>query len=187
MYRVFTGFAPFLNHKSNPSWKIAQALAEEFSPNSRAIELPVIFGECFDFLSREISMEKRFPDQLWLLGLASNRNEICLERVALNWVETDYQDEKGQKIPKPKPIDPLKPEAILLKDHPLIDQPRRHEKLKISHSAGTFVCNELYFRSLSYYQSYQKRIVFVHVLLESVLPLTEQIAILKSWVYEVSS
>lgn len=187
MKRLFTGFRPFLNYQSNPSWEIAQALAYEFSPNSRAIELPVIFGECFDFLKTEISKENHFPDQLWLFGLASNRREMCLERVALNWVETDFPDEKGQRILQPRSIDPLKPDAILLKEHPLIDKPRLHKNLKVSHSAGTYVCNDLYFRVLDYYQGYQNRIVFVHVLLENVSPIDEQVEILKSWIYEVSS
>jgi pyroglutamyl-peptidase len=197
--RVFTGFAPFLNHKKNPSWEVAQELARIFAPEAQAIELPVVFGESFEYLNQKLFRRKTFPDQLWLFGLAADRKDICLERVALNWIETDYQDEKGQRVVTPQAIDNSCPDAILLKNHPLIDAKDAKEqleridntdnrmvRLKVSHSAGTYVCNELYFRTLKAYPQYQNRIVFIHLPPESVMSVADQVELLTQWIKRVS-
>lgn len=191
MKRIFTGFAPFLTHATNPSWIVAQELAKHFGPDSQALELPVVFQHSFTLLKSILDKEPLFPDQLWLLGLAAQRSEICLERVALNWIETRYPDNQSLQPPLTQPIfeDSLAPSAIILKNHSLIDYtPAERESLniKVSHSAGTYVCNDLYFRTLTHYQNYQKNIIFVHLPAEETLPLSTQIERLKNWIELVS-
>lgn len=180
--RLFTGFAPFLDHWQNPSLRVAQNLASHFGFGNQAIELPVVFGDSFNVLSRFLKNQETFPDQLWLFGLASNRAEICLERVALNWIETRFPDESGTRFDKPSFIYDEAPEAIIQKDHPLFLSRFESDSFKISHSAGTFVCNELYFRTLIEFADFRNQIIFVHVPLESVLPVVEQTQLLVNWI-----
>jgi pyroglutamyl-peptidase len=136
---------------------------------------------------------------LWLFGLAADRKDICLERVALNWIETDYQDEKGQRVVTPQAIDGSYPDAILLKNHPLIDAKEQLEspdnpdnrgpqflRLKVSHTAGTYVCNDLYFRTLKAYPQYQNRIVLIHLPPEAMMSVADQVRLLTQWIARVS-
>lgn len=86
-----------------------------------------------------------------MLGLAATRKKICLEAIAVN---VDY--EAGGK---PRPIVKRGPLALATR----LPLDRLLKKVRgpvaISHHAGTFVCNHLYYHALT------RKIpcVFVHV------------------------
>lgn len=181
LQRILTGFAPFLDHAKNPSWEIAQQLALRLGDGNQAIELPVLFEQSFVHLHNILKKQTQFPNQLWLFGLAANRNAICLERVALNWIETGVPDNSGQERLSPQKIDPLGPDAILLSQHQLIDKGPLPDGLQISHTAGTYVCNDLYYRVLSQYKEYRQQIIFVHVPPLTSLTLDQQLQLLLTW------
>lgn len=187
LQRVFTGFEPFLDHTINPSWELAQQLASRMGEGSEALQLPVLFEQGFLKLQNILQQKERFPDQLWLFGLASNRSTLCLERVALNWIESIYPDNSGQFFLPPRKIEHLQPDAILLSQHPLIDGGLLPDKIKISHSAGTYVCNDLYYRVLNAFSAYRNQIVFVHLPPVSEIALREQVDLMQSWISQLPS
>lgn len=189
---LLTGFAPFLGQSINPSAVIAQQLAQENSQQFDFLVLPVVYGQAFEVLKNHISALGNFPSRVILLGQAAGRSQVCLERVALNWTESQHPDEAG-KSPGPCEIIPGAPAAYLQKQWPFANSLVDH-KVKISHSAGTYVCNELYFQMLHHFQDQQSQICFVHLPLlpeqvtdknpQPSLELLAQIEILKKFITE---
>lgn len=158
---LLTGFAPFLGQSINPSALIAQQLAQENPQQMDSLVLPVAYGQAFEALKNHISQFAHFPSHVILLGQVAGRSQICLERVALNWIESQHADESGNRS-QPREIIPGAPAAFLQKQWPFANS-LADNQVKISHSAGTYVCNELYFQMLHHYQKQQSQICFVHL------------------------
>jgi pyroglutamyl-peptidase len=158
---LVTGFNPFLGQTLNPSQRLATELENDFSANVESLILPVEFKTSSDYLFKNKTLNEY--DHVLLIGQATGRSKVGFEKVALNWVQTEHRDEAGFR-PNPGPIDPSA-ETALLSQFP-IDNIVHYLKSKdlnveISFSAGTFVCNELYFRCV---QKHPKTsIVFIHV------------------------
>jgi pyroglutamyl-peptidase len=156
---LVTGFKPFLGERINPSEMLATELAENF-PEVSCLILPVEFKKSFDVLKSHL--EKNNYDYLISLGQASARSKICLEKIGLNWVQTEHKDESGSLPTSGKIAEgPL----ALMSEFPL---DTIYKKLKeqnfpveISFSAGTYVCNDLYFRTLNEIKNTKS--VFIHV------------------------
>jgi pyroglutamyl-peptidase len=144
---LITGFAPFDGEAINPSLEIARALHGEVIAKHRIVgaELPTEFARSLSALAALI--EKHRPALVIALGQAGGRSEISLERVAINLIDARIADNAGAQ-----PIDaavvenapnayfstlPLK--AMLLRLH------AAGIPAALSHSAGTFVCNQVFF------------------------------------------
>lgn len=156
---LVTGFNPFLGEIINPS----QILAEELSRTEAvdSLVLPVEFQNAFNVLSEHLVNNKY--DYVLMLGQAASRKNICFEKIALNWVQTNFADEAGC-TPLMGAILPSMPLAVMTS----FPVDRIYQKLKdqgepvdISFSAGTFVCNELYFKVLMQHSDMNS--VFIHV------------------------
>lgn len=160
MQILVTGFKPFLGEKINPSEKLASALACEFSYVESMI-LPVEFSKSFEFLKSEI--EKSKPNYVIMLGQASGRKNICFEKVGLNWIQTEHPDEAGVTPKSGKIL--VDVDLALMTEFPVeqifLKLKQAELPVEISFSAGTFVCNDLYFRTLNEFKGIKA--VFVHV------------------------
>jgi pyroglutamyl-peptidase len=102
-----------------------------------------------------------------MTGFAGNRNKICLERFALNTRAYRIDDNQGHKW-QDEHIDPDAPDAIRCKLplFELMDSLNSDGfQADISNYAGTFVCNETYFRAMQKWQNQPncKGIIFVHI------------------------
>lgn len=157
---LISGFLPFLGEKINPSQILARDLGEIFEDVETVI-LPVEFTKSFLVLKDAIQLNK--PDHLIMLGQASGRQNVCFEKIALNWQQTTIADENNFQ-PQPGPLVPNSDLALMTSFH--IDDCCKELKdlkkaVEISFSAGTYVCNDLYYRVL---QSHRKlSAVFIHV------------------------
>lgn len=157
---LITGFKPFGGESVNPSEILASALAEEVAGVDCLI-LPVEFGRGFETLKTHLQSHQY--DFVIQIGQAAGREKICLERVALNWIQTEQADEAGQ-TPALGHIEPLSPLALMTKfplDEVLKKLKDEGHALSASLSAGGFVCNELYYRSLMEFK--ENIVLFVHV------------------------
>lgn len=109
----------------------------------------------------------RDPVLVVLTGLAESRREVNLERVALNLRDYRIADNAGHKGKAAKINQRL--ENALLTELPLetiaAALKRNGYPVTISNHAGTFVCNELYFKALAYAQVHDNVVgtLFVHV------------------------
>lgn len=147
MRRVLvTGFEPFHQSSRNPSEAIVHELAQMKIPELYCEVLPVVFGESADILlSKIVEIE---PEIVIGLGQAEGRNQITPERVAVNIDDARIADNKGE-IPTDQAIVvgganahftslPVKEIVELLSAKSI--------PAALSMSAGTFVCNHLFYR-----------------------------------------
>lgn len=176
---LVTGFKPFLGAKVNPSEIHSLKLADEFSEVSSLI-LPVEFQNSFEKLKSHIS-DKTY-DLVILLGQASDRKLISIEKIALNWIQSEHKDEASQLPATGKILENSELALMTKLDVDPIYKILRKENhpVEISFSAGAFVCNDIYFRALESF-SYLPAI-FIHVPTEDNLSLDRQYLTLKRFI-----
>ncbi|QDK45828.1 hypothetical protein DOM22_12045 [Bdellovibrio sp. ZAP7] len=167
MKRVLvTGFEPFGNQEINPSELLAVELAATL-PAVTSLILPVDFKEAFQELLKFIEHQPQPFDFIVMLGQASGRAQICLERMAHNWMENRNADKKNPAIPAQK-IFPGHVDAVTT---PLpVEQIRDELNLNFANfpvavtlSAGVYVCNNLYYKVLNHQELKNIPALFVHV------------------------
>lgn len=164
---LLSGFEPFQNDVINPSWEVAQALngwsIQEHLVH--AVKLPVSFGESAKILCEAIQYYQ--PDVVICLGLAANRTCISLERIAINVDDAPIPDNTGYQ-PIDLPIKPSAPSAffstLALKN---IFQALKNQDIpvEISNSAGTYVCNHIFYQLMHYLMKSQNQTQagFIHI------------------------
>lgn len=178
---LITGFEPFLGDTRNPSKEIVTAIVDEKISgfNLHSLILPVSFSRAWRQLEEKIIATPL--DFILMLGLAKERSQICLERVALNWIEARSADEDGNQPPT-KSIQegsvaawinslPLDQWAFRLKE--------QGHRVELSWSAGAFVCNHVYFQTAMKLRQMPKGwktdCLFVHVPWYDEMPIETQI------------
>ena len=161
---LITGFEPFGKRNKNNSWDVAKSFngKESFT----VLLLPVSFSGAYKEVIEEI--EKHSYDIIIMIGeTSSSVDHIRLERVAINFKDSINVDNDGIKADEEMIIQEA-PNAYFTK-FPLkkiVSQLKEAEyPVKVSNSAGTFVCNSLYFNILHYIETNQlnTKALFVHV------------------------
>jgi pyroglutamyl-peptidase len=144
---LVTGFEPFEADAVNPAWEVARAL-DGWRPAGATVyaaKLACVFGRAMEQL--ELAMALRQPQLVICLGLASGRGEVSLERVAINVDDARIPDNDG-KQPVDLPIVAGGP-AAYFSTLPIkaIVRDLRAAGLSgaVSNSAGTFVCNHVFY------------------------------------------
>lgn len=174
MQFLITGFAPFGESRINPSYEAVRRLPDTLGEHRifRA-ELPVVYGQCAEVLCALI--ERVRPDCVLCLGQAAGREGISLESTAVNVKASGAPDNagitfSGEKIAPDGPESlraqmPVKELCALLRDAGI--------PAKVSYSAGTYVCNNLFYEMLRYAAAHDPRLLcgFIHIPVdESQLP-----------------
>ena len=166
-------FEPFDGEFINASQEAVSVLSLRRKDLHYAV-LPTIFSRAADELLYTIG--SLGPELVIMLGEASGRCSISLERVALNFVNARIPDNEGSQ-PSHELIRPGGPLALqanlpLQKISAALED--AHIPNTISYFAGTFVCNFLSYRVMDYCSSKDRiRALFVH------LPLCEKQAVRK--------
>ena len=144
---LVTGFAPFEGATTNPSWQAVRALRNRRIAGHRIVarELPTEFGASLKALRTAIRDSK--PRLVLCVGVAAGREQISLERVAINVDDARIPDNAGAQ-----PVDvavvedgpaayfatlPIKGMLVALRETGI--------PAEISQSAGTFVCNHVFY------------------------------------------
>lgn len=144
---LLTGFAPFGGESINPSAEIARALDGSVIAGHRVVGavLPTEFGRALPTL--ESLLERHRPSLVLASGQAGGRAQISLERVAINWIDAHDVDNAGMR-PVDVPVVAGGPNAYF-STLPLNTMLARLGAAglpaAISYSAGTFVCNQVFF------------------------------------------
>lgn len=149
---LVTGFEPFERDSINPSWEAARALdgwrvelADGTVANVHARRMPCAFGAALRALDEAI--DELQPQLVLALGLAGGRSEITPERIAINVDDGRICDNAGCQ-PIDVPVIEGAPAAYfstlpikaIVRDLRAAGIPAA-----VSNSAGTFVCNHLFF------------------------------------------
>ncbi|MFI8952505.1 pyroglutamyl-peptidase I [Streptomyces sp. NPDC053750] len=163
---LLTGFEPFQQDTYNPSWAAAQ-LVQEKPPSGlevTAVRLPCTFTKSIPAL-REAVLDTD-PDLVVCLGLSPRRG-ISIERVAINVDDSPGLDNDGRQ-PVDEPIVPDGP-AAYFSTLPIKRCAAAVQQAgifaEISLSAGTFVCNHVFYglMHLLETEAKQRRGGFIHV------------------------
>lgn len=177
---LLTGFKPFLGDKTNASELIVKQISNVITEI-----LPVEFENAF--LKLQTTVEKHRPDYIIMLGLSASSTRIKLEKVAMNWNESEHADEAGFIAPRDK-IHPDQP-LSLMTSFP-INEVYNHLNAEnypvdISFSAGSFVCNNIFFKTLNAFPSVKS--VFIHVPPESVIRVDWQVEVIRKIINELNA
>lgn len=164
---LITGFEPFGDYAENSSWAVAERVAARGASNAEVVAepLPVSYRRVAQAL--RLAVAEHTPDAIILLGQSALSSMVKLERVALNLMDAARGDNDGY-TPDEEPIDP-NGAAALFTDLPIKRLHRaiaeRNVAVKISNSAGLYVCNRTYFEALSICreQSFATSAIFVHL------------------------
>ena len=162
---LITGFVPFGNQKINPSQILIEHLKNDsrFQSYCEFLLLPVDYDLAAQALCAKLKSQKWAG---WIgFGQAGGRNKISLERVALNWKERDFNQASDQ-IPAPLItgaetafINPMNLAKILA------ELKKNQIPSEISFSAGTYICNCVYFFANKTFQDLTSKSfsLFVHI------------------------
>lgn len=160
---LLSGFGTFDEHKENSSQIIAEMFRETKIDGLeiRVVILPVTFARAFEELKTEIDTFK--PDYVVSLGLAGNRKAIELEKVAVNLIHTRGGDNDGVSL-QDTLIDEAGPVGYF-STLPLIEMREVIVQfpVKMSFSAGAYVCNFLMYKTLRYVEGTAVKAGFVHL------------------------
>lgn len=145
---LLTGFDPFGEARRNPSSEAVQALhgAELAGHRVEALELPTRFSAAWPVL--EAALNRHRPVLVICVGLAGGRSGFQMERVAINLDDATQPDNAGQQ-PVERAIVPGGPAAYFsgLPIRPVLAALHAQAlQATVSHSAGTFVCNHVFYR-----------------------------------------
>jgi len=167
---IVTGFNAFDRHEVNPTEVLCQAIAGSWQGDIQAQVLETCCTDSWQKLEPLLSGEKII---LLMLGLADSRNGFSLERVALNLRDYRVPDNNkhefdGARISENEMQNaffcelPLRKYADYLTDHGF--------PCHVSNHAGTFVCNDIYFKALEHKKNHDNILaaLFVHVPLPAV-------------------
>ncbi|MBF6024360.1 pyroglutamyl-peptidase I [Lysobacter niastensis] len=144
---LLTGFAPFGGETCNPSQDAVCALEGEVIEGRRVVTrcLPVEFGASLAALSEAIAEVR--PELVLCVGQAGGRAQISLERIAINVDDARIPDNAGAQ-----PVDTAIAEdgpAAYFASLPIkaMLAALRAEGIpaEISQTAGTFVCNHVFY------------------------------------------
>jgi pyroglutamyl-peptidase len=107
--------------------------------------LPTEFGTSIEHLQQALARHR--PSLVLALGVAPSRGAISVERVAINVDDARIADNAGRQ-PVDTPVVPGAPAAYFstLPVKAMVDALQRAGwPAEVSHSAGTFVCNHVFF------------------------------------------
>ncbi len=144
---LVTGFEPFGGEAINPAWEVARALdgARIGVARVSAEQLPCRFEACATALARAMLADT--PTVVIALGQAAGRSDVSVERVAINIDDAPIAD-NGDAQPIDRPIVTDAPPAYFstLPIKRIVATLRAQGiPASVSQTAGTFVCNHLFF------------------------------------------
>jgi pyroglutamyl-peptidase len=162
---LLTGFEPFNKASINPAWEAVRALEGWQGTNFRVEvrQLPCVFGQAIDTITRAV--DELHPDVVIAVGQAGGRPEISVERVAINVDDASILDNAGlQPVDTPVVAGgpaayfstlPIKAIARALRERGLV--------AGVSQTAGTFVCNHVFYGLMHHVAGRDVKAGFIHV------------------------
>ena len=145
---LLTGFEPFDQDTINPSWEAVRLLdGVLLSDDVRIVArlLPCAFAEAPARLTEFLA--QLAPEMVIAVGLVSGRADLSVERVAINLNDARIPDNQGLQ-PIDTPVVAQGP-AAYFSTLPIKAMVRAIKAAgidaSVSHTAGTFVCNQVFY------------------------------------------
>lgn len=189
---LLTGFEPFGGASFNPSGAVVQEIAEHGIDGIEIVTavLPVEFKRSSKILIDLITTYK--PSVVISLGQAEGRDFIGPEQVAINLADARIADNAGVKLEnQPINIDAADEYFSTLPIRAIVDAVSALGiSAKVSYSAGSFICNEIFFTAQSILQGSTVISGFIHLPLAPnqaaefpglpTMPITDQVAAIRA-------
>jgi pyroglutamyl-peptidase len=157
---LVTGFEAFDKSSLNPSGEIVKALKGD---DLVSAILPVVFGQASSQLKELIDLHK--PSAVLCLGQAEGRSAMTPERIAINLDEARIPDNAGNQ-PKEQKIIADSADGFfstLPIEQMVTSMKAAGIPASISLSAGTFVCNHIFYVMQDYLKDSSIKSGFMHV------------------------
>lgn len=161
---LITGFDPFGAALCNPSWEAIKLLPDRIGDYRLwKLGIPTVFGQgAAEVLRVAESVE---PDLILCVGLAAGRDAVTPERIAVNIRDARIPDNQGFQ-PQGQRVVPEGPAAYFA-TVPVEAMAQAIRKAGISgavsNTAGTYVCNDVFYTLLHRYAKTAVKVGFVHV------------------------
>ena len=144
---LVTGFEPFDGQSLNPSWEVARALHGWTLEGAQvtSVQLPCVFAQALPALQQALAQHR--PDIVLALGQAEGRCDFSVERVAINVMDARIADNAGAQ-PIDVPVIAGGPAAYFstLPIKSLVAGLKAAGfPASVSQTAGTFVCNQVFY------------------------------------------
>lgn len=144
---LLTGFEPFGGEEMNPAWEVAKELDGQVMGDYKIIskKVPTVFHKSLQVL--QAYMEEIEPELVICIGQAGGRPDITVERIAINVDDARIPDNEGNQ-PVDVPIIEEGPVAYwsTLPMKAIVKKLREEGiPASVSQTAGTFVCNHLFY------------------------------------------
>lgn len=164
---LVSSFEPFGEMNINSSSLVMGKLDSHYEGLSMSfVMLPVVYQEAFKILFHNIKLTN--PDYVVCMGQAGGRNKISIEKIAVNINNASLADNNGT----------VKSDEFITKDGAaayFTNLPYKEMQktsggnTEISYSAGTYICNDVFYRLMEYINSSGQKLKggFLH------LPYTE--------------
>ena len=161
---LITGFEPFGGEKINPSWVAVSRLPDEINGCFLSkLLIPVVFGEAAETVIKKA--DEVHPDVILCIGQAGGRKAITPELVGINLRHAPIPDNNGNQ-PKDQKITeegenayfstiPVRKIAEAVNASGIPSQ--------VSYSAGAYVCNDVLYSLLGFFDGSDTRVGFIHV------------------------
>ncbi len=164
---VIAGFGPFPGAPSNPSGRLAIALARRRRPALAGIQITShVFATAYSTVDRDLpKLLAPEPDVLLIFGLAGRRRDICIETRARNKRSILFPDVSGWR-PNHAAIEAGQTPALTgSAPFPRLLNVLRQNALpaRLSRDAGAYLCNYAYWRALRHARDGRPLVQFVHI------------------------
>ncbi len=161
---LITGFEPFGNHDTNPSWEAVKLLPDTVGAYALTkLHIPTVYGKAAEAVLQAAAEAK--ADAIICVGLAGGRDAVTPERIAVNIRDARLADNEGrlcsgERIMPDGPAAyfstlPVEKMAQAIRD--------RQIPSAVSNTAGTYVCNDVLYTLLHRYSGTPVRVCFIHV------------------------
>ena len=162
---LLTGFEPFNNATFNPAWEAVRTLDgwREGDVVVHGRQLPCVFGDAIEVLRAAI--DELRPDVVIAVGQAGGRADLSVERVAINVDDAPIMDNSQKQLVDTPVVEggpvgyfstlPIKAIVRAMREAGL--------PASVSQTAGTFVCNHVFYGLMHYTAGMPVRAGFIHI------------------------
>ncbi len=161
---LITGFEPFGRETINPSWEAVKRLEDAIGDwKLKKLQVPTVFGAAAEVVLQ--AAEAYAPDVILSVGQAGGRCAVTPEWVALNLREASMADNVGY-MPQEEPVVTGGPAAYFstLPCRRMVEAVKACDiPCALSYTAGTYVCNDLFYTLRHHYEGSATRVGFLHV------------------------
>jgi pyroglutamyl-peptidase len=162
---LLTGFEPFNKETVNPAWEAVRALEGWSGPGFavQVLQLPCVFGDANRVM--EEALGRLRPDVVIAVGQAGGRVDLSVERVAINVDDAPIADNAQRQLVD-EPIVAGAPAAYFstLPIKAIVAALRAAGlPASVSQTAGTFVCNHVFYGLMHRTAGMPVRAGFIHI------------------------